>query len=203
MIYTINGASYSSDYLAHYNIPGAKWGHRRWQYKDGSLTPEGKLRYLKGGDKSTGARHKPSAAKEAHNQEEEKAKREQYKKDILQTGTAKQILEIKDMLTRSEMEEAKLRLDSISNLQQLAAKEPHKLSRGEKIDRFMKRIDKAREWVDIGTKAYNSAAVVVNGWSKEPWPILDKDRRLGLKENQQKTDDKKSDGKDQKKDNKK
>lgn len=32
-------------YLAHHGIKGQKWGIRRWQYKDGSLTPEGYPHY--------------------------------------------------------------------------------------------------------------------------------------------------------------
>lgn len=35
----------NSKYLAHYGIPGQKWGERRFQNEDGSLTSEGKLRY--------------------------------------------------------------------------------------------------------------------------------------------------------------
>lgn len=31
--------------LTHHGIKGQKWGERRWQNKDGSLTPEGKIRY--------------------------------------------------------------------------------------------------------------------------------------------------------------
>lgn len=37
-------------YLCHYGIPNQKWGIRRFQNKDGSLTKEGKLRYGIGED---------------------------------------------------------------------------------------------------------------------------------------------------------
>jgi hypothetical protein len=35
----------SPDYLEHHGILGMKWGIRRYQNKDGSLTPEGRARY--------------------------------------------------------------------------------------------------------------------------------------------------------------
>lgn len=37
---------YDSNYLAHYGVRGQKWGVRRYQNEDGSLTEEGKKRYL-------------------------------------------------------------------------------------------------------------------------------------------------------------
>ena len=33
-------------YLAHHGIKGQCWGFRRFQNPDGSLTPEGRARYL-------------------------------------------------------------------------------------------------------------------------------------------------------------
>ena len=35
------------DYLMHHGIKGQKWGERRFQNPDGTLTPEGKARYQK------------------------------------------------------------------------------------------------------------------------------------------------------------
>lgn len=37
-----------SVYLAHHGIKGMKWGVRRWQNSDGTLTEEGKKHYSKG-----------------------------------------------------------------------------------------------------------------------------------------------------------
>lgn len=34
-----------NDYIEHHGIKGMKWGVRRYQNKDGSLTPAGKRRY--------------------------------------------------------------------------------------------------------------------------------------------------------------
>lgn len=38
---------YNDGELYHYGIKGQKWGIRRWQNEDGSLTSEGKKKYLK------------------------------------------------------------------------------------------------------------------------------------------------------------
>ena len=43
-----------NNYLAHHGIKGQKWGIRRFQNTDGSLTPEGKERYTDGSDDANG-----------------------------------------------------------------------------------------------------------------------------------------------------
>ena len=40
--YYIGGMVYDSNYLQHHGVKGQKWGERRFQNKDGSLTEAGK-----------------------------------------------------------------------------------------------------------------------------------------------------------------
>ena len=51
------------DYLAHHGIKGQKWGVRRYQNSDGSLTPEGRERYGRG----DGRRFKKDAFSDLNN----------------------------------------------------------------------------------------------------------------------------------------
>lgn len=48
MIYTVNGAAYDSEYLCHHGAKGQRWGVRRYQNEDGTLTAAGRERYLVG-----------------------------------------------------------------------------------------------------------------------------------------------------------
>lgn len=45
------------NYLVHYGVPGQKWGDRRWQNPDGSLTPEGRRHYGYGLRPDTVSKH--------------------------------------------------------------------------------------------------------------------------------------------------
>lgn len=46
-MYYIGGMQCDPDYLKHFGIKGQRWGIRRYQNEDGSLTPEGQERYYK------------------------------------------------------------------------------------------------------------------------------------------------------------
>ena len=50
-------------YLAHHGVKGQKWGHRRYQNEDGTLTAEGRARYAK--ELETYAKADTAAAMEA------------------------------------------------------------------------------------------------------------------------------------------
>ena len=54
--------NYSGEYLCHWGIKGMKWGVRRYQNPDGTLTPAGKKRYSDS-DSSTESTSKSTSTK--------------------------------------------------------------------------------------------------------------------------------------------
>ena len=73
--------NYEEEYLAHHGTKGQRWGVRRFQNSDGSLTAAGKLRYSVGnGGRSISKKVDPkSAAKLKKQQAKETAKLERLK----------------------------------------------------------------------------------------------------------------------------
>lgn len=105
--------------LTHWGVMGMKWGRRRYQNPDGSLTPEGKRRYaykqMSLSEKiAYKKKYKAQKAALEKAREARKAKQEfeAEKKKVLESGNAEDILKFKNKLTADEINKALDRLDA-------------------------------------------------------------------------------------------
>ena len=164
--------------LYHSGILGMRWGIRRFQRKDGSLTAEGKKRYSdgktgsssKGKPKATLTVTKPKVKTEA----EKKAELEAKKKEILSSRSAKKIYENAGLFSDQELAAAFNRLTTEKNIKALI---PAEVSKGERIaNKFINGAGKLSEVIQTGTKLYNNIARVYNSVTdsgrKKPIPIV-------------------------------
>ena len=165
-----------SDYeLYHSGILGMHWGIRRFQRKDGSLTPEGKRRYRddkvdgnsklasKSAPKATMTVAKPKKKSEA----EIKAETEAKKKKILESRSAKELYKNANLFSDTELNAAFNRLNLEKNIKNLI---PAEVSKGERFaNKFIKSSGKLAEIVSVVNKnsaqfiaLYNNVAKVYN-----------------------------------------
>lgn len=174
--------------LYHWGIKGMKWGIRRYQTKDGSLTPAGKKRYDKDmakikaetqklknqqrTDKKISkleeAKKNLAALKIAKKkgkdlEEEEKKQREsdQEKRDrILNAPTPKDVYDNRHLFNNNEIQALSLRLMNENNIKNLVPKE---VDKGKKfIDDAINTGETIAKAVDTGSKTWNSVAKVYN-----------------------------------------
>lgn len=165
--------------LYHHGILGMKWGVRRFQNKDGSLTSAGKKRYGDGdGDSSSrdsgqSKKKKFSISKKSGGKDtEEKTKEEQTKEEYeaakqqaLKSGSAKEVLKYKGDLTQQEMQSAMSRIKWEQEMQNISSKE---VTDGKaKVDAFFGKIDDVTGYATTTIKAYNTAANVYNAFNKD------------------------------------
>lgn len=147
--------------IYHWGVKGMKWGVRRYQNKDGSLTPAGKKRRAKleaelgklGGGKNSS---KATTDKPEETLEERRAR-------VLKSHNAKTVYENKDILTDKEIQEAFNRLNNEKNIKSMI---PEQISKGKKFinqyvettktiksvvdstDDFVKSMDKVKKLID-------------------------------------------------------
>lgn len=137
--------------LYHHGILGQKWGVRRYQNKDGSLTEKGRKRYLK-------MRDQGKKLTEADD--------EAYKKSVikaLRSGKAKEIAKFKYDLDRPEIEEAIRRIDTYTKLEDAERWEKSSLRKIERLTNSVKIVNNA---VTVGVdtfKNYRRIKNLING----------------------------------------
>lgn len=165
--------------LYHHGINGQKWGQRRFQNPDGSLTPAGRERYGVGeGRKNLGSRaigvvkgvsksietYKTNKVRKANLEKARQAKAEKQeqrkeREELLKTGSAKDILARKSEFTNQELAEAINRLRNEENLKSLLPKEKTFL---DKVMDAKAKADKVVGVANTGINIWNTVAKISN-----------------------------------------
>lgn len=151
-------------YLAHHGIKGQRWGIRRYQNPDGTLTEAGKKRY--GDAVESTPRHKPSEARKKAREEEKARKFEEKRQQALKTGNATEVLKYKNFSTQKELQDAISRINTERTLKQLSDAE---LNSGKKF------VDKVIDTTDTWRARGEKVATVWNFVAKIHNSLVDED----------------------------
>jgi hypothetical protein len=91
-------------YLMHYGTLGQKWGIRKYQNPDGSLTPAGKLRYYKADGTPTKAGQKYEKKLRKAKKEEERQKAEEAARNRFKPASEMSEQELRQTISKLELE---------------------------------------------------------------------------------------------------
>ena len=158
--------------LYHHGILGQKWGVRRFQYADGTLTPAGRKRYRvdsEGNLVEKTRSERKTEAKQAHaaKVEEQKQRRLEREKETLEkkkeriaaSRDPQMIYDNKDLFTFQE-------LNDLYNVMQKEKQIKEMIPKGEtymdKVRSFSKNAGDMANAIDNGAKFYDSIAKVSN-----------------------------------------
>lgn len=195
------------DELAHWGILGMKWGVRRYQNKDGSLTTAGKRRRsqleseLKSREAKIKAKEKEKAAydklraKSAELDERERALKGKPK--IEQQPRRKTVGEMTDEELRERANRMRLETDYLNAQKNLAALNPPKVSAGKKfVTSLLNDVvapaakNAGRAWAEdfmkekLGLNKKSGLAALEDEWKKLDYKKKIKDLKDGMKEDE-------------------
>lgn len=131
---------YSPYELYHHGILGQKWGIRRYQNKDGTLTELGRKKYL-------------SDVERGKATEEDRQAYEKTKQKALRSGSARDIQSFRKDLTEQDVINA---LNRINTDRRLAEAVSYEKTGFDKIDSVMNKVGKVNNWVDVGIRTYKN-----------------------------------------------
>lgn len=172
--------------LCHYGILGQKWGVRRFQYADGTLTPAGRKRYrvTETGDlvrktkeerkADAKAARKEAADKKRQNRIEREHETEEKKKErIAKSRDPKKIYDNKDLFDYKELSDLYNIMNVERNIKGLI---PKRVSKGEKYIKSMEMLKKGigntADAISNTTKMYDAVAKVINSFADADLPIV-------------------------------
>ena len=146
--------------VCHAGTKGMKWGQRLYQYKDGSLTPLGKVRYRTNSDFKTKV-NRQQALKKAREAREAKKQYNEEKQKAIKSGSAADVLKFKGDLTKTEMDTVISRLRWEQDMKGISDRE---LAPGKsKADKVFDNVGKVTDYANTSIKAYNTIANIFNG----------------------------------------
>lgn len=161
-----------SDYLAHHGIKNQKWGQRRFQNYDGSLTSEGRKRYgvgesnLSKREKKQAEKAKAKAAKERAKANSKKkadaqkaAEQKQKRMDYLRDHPEK-IYKYRKELTQDDVTDIMQKVKFDQSLQDIRKAETQRGMK--KIESIRQNVETGLKWYQTGKNTYNAIAEVHN-----------------------------------------
>lgn len=182
--------------LYHFGVKGMKWGLRRYQNEDGSLTDEGRSHYgyslrrkikniREARIKKKADKKRAKALESARKAKAEKKAHDDAKKKAIETGSAEEVLKYKNELSAKEKNDIYNRLMADENLQRIASDEARRRAENSKWNKVVKVSRKASELADVvanATKLYNQGAKIYNSFADEKIPVIGENAPKSAKE---------------------